>query len=184
MRKISLIIGFLIVISGVIMLSLSMIKDNNYRKEDKKSLDNFFNEYNEIKEDNGISYISALEIPSIALKTGVVMSDNTFKSMDRSVSIYPASNMPDEDGGNFVLFAHSGNSRISYFKNIDKLNKGDVINVYYNKAEYHYKVINKYEVAENDDTPLYRMKDKTIITLITCNKTNGNYRTVVVGERL
>jgi len=177
-------------IIGVVILGLSMVKDNDYKKEDKRELDNFFNEYNEVKEEKSeeknsmtnISYSAVIEVPAISLKAGIVMSDKSFKSMDRNVSIYPSSNMPDEKHGNFVLFAHSGNSRVSYFRNIDKLNKDDEIKIYYNKTEYKYKVISKHEVNENDDTPLYKMKDKTIITLITCNNTNDNYRTVVVGE--
>jgi len=194
MRKISLIIGCFIVIVGGFMLFSSMIKDNDYKKEDEQALDNFFNNYNEVKEENKKdtsednikiknNYKAVIEVPSISLKTGVVMSDKLFSTMDRNVSIYPTSDMPDVNGGNFVLFAHSGNSRISYFKNIDKLTENDVIKIYYNKKEYKYKVFKKFQTDKKDDTPLYKMKDKTIITLFTCDKYDDNYRTVIVGVR-
>ena len=194
MKKISIIIGIVIIAIGAYMLAISFNKDNNYKKEDNKALDIFFNEYNEKVQDkdikeNGktkkndfISYNAVIEVPNISLKTGIVMSDKTFKSMDRNVSIYPSSDMPDVKGGNFILFAHSGNARVSYFKNIDKLKIGNEIKVYYNKTEYEYKVIKKYDISQDDDTPLSKMKDKTIITLITCTKNNDDYRTIVVGE--
>lgn len=192
MKKISIIIGIIIIAIGIYMLVMSINKDNNYKNEDNKSINNFFNEYNEkvqttkendkTKKSDFTTYNAVIEIPNISLKTGIVMSDKTFKSMDRNVSIYPSSDMPDVKGGNFILFAHSGNARVSYFKNIDKLKIGNEIKVYYNKTEYEYKVIKKYDISQNDDTPLSKMKDKTIITLITCTKNNSDYRTVVVGE--
>lgn len=193
MRKISLIVGILIIIIGMFFLFQSINTDNQYKKEDEEALDVFFDKYNHKNENivndnkttqnkNKVFYVAAIEVPSISLKTGIVMSDKTFSSMDRSVSIYPTSDFPDVAGGNFVLFAHSGNSRISYFKNIYKLNTGDEIRIYYNNNEYTYKVIKKYKIHETDDTPLHKMKDKTIISLITCDKVDSNYRTVVVGE--
>lgn len=192
MKKISITIGIIIIAIGTYTLVMSFNKDNNYKNEDNKSIDNFFNEYNEkvqtdkendkTRKSDFISYKAVIEIPNISLKAGIVMSDKTFKSMDRNVSIYPSSDMPDVKGGNFILFAHSGNARVSYFKNIDKLKIGNEIKAYYNKTEYKYKVIKKYDISQYDDTPLSKMKDKTIITLITCTKNNSDYRTIVVGE--
>lgn len=192
MRKLILIIGIIIMITGSIILFQSIITDNLYKKEDSEALDVFFDKYQKRKKDNDtvepsknksiLSYLAVIEIPHISLKTGIVMSDKTFSSMDRSVSIYPNSDMPDVDGGNFILFAHSGNSRISYFKNINKLNIDDNIKIYYKNSEYKYKVIKKYKIHETDDTPLHKMQNKTIISLITCDKTNSDYRLVVVGE--
>ena len=92
------------------------------------------------------------------------------------------SDMPNVDNGNFILFAHNGNSRVSYFRNIHRLKNNDEIYIYYNNVKYTYRIIKNYEVAMTDSTPLNKMKDKSIITLITCKSGNNKYRTVIVGE--
>ena len=188
----------MMVFSGMCLLTYNIIKDKEYKKEDNEKIEEFFNNYSEkienINTDENVedvivnndidlsSYLAVIEIPSILLKTGVVMSDTSYKSMDRNVSVFPTSDMPNVKDGNFILFGHNGNSRISYFKNIYKLNNNDDIYIYYQNSKYHYKVINKYDVEMNSNIPLKKIEGKTIITLITCNKNNNKYRTIVVGE--
>ena len=111
------------------------------------------------------------------------MSNTSYTTIDRNVSIYPTSDMPNIKNGNFILFAHNGNSRVSYFKNIYKLKNNDEIYIYYNNIKYTYRIIKNYEVAMTDRTPLNKM-DQSIITLITCKSGNDKYRTIVVGEMI
>ena len=197
-KKIITFICMMMVFSGMCLLTYNIIKDKEYKKEDNEKIEEFFNNYSEkienINTDENVedvivnndidlsSYLAVIEIPSILLKTGVVMSDTSYKSMDRNVSVFPTSDMPNVKDGNFILFGHNGNSRISYFKNIYKLNNNDDIYIYYQNSKYHYKVINKYDVEMNSNIPLKKIEGKTIITLITCNKNNNKYRTIVVGE--
>lgn len=196
MRKIFLIISIIIVYVGATMLVYSFYQDKQYQNKDEELIEEFFDNYednssvkeepvidtNENQEPDFSSYLAVIEIPDISLKTGVVMSNSNYTTMNRNVSIYPNSDMPSIENGNFVLFAHNGSSRFSYFKNINKLKNDDDIFIYYNNQKYSYRVIKKYEVAMTDNTPLNKMKDKTIITLITCKSGNNNYRTIIVGE--
>lgn len=195
MNRIIIILGIIILITGVSMLSYSFYQDNKYKNEDKELLNEFFENYEEekgleqidikekfISQENFKRYDGVIEIPKISLKTGIVKSDNDYSTMNRYVSIHPKSDMPDYENGNLILFAHNGNSRVSYFKNIYKLNKDDKIFIYYNNQKYTYKVINKYDVYMMDNIPLNRIEDKNIVTLITCKKGNRDYRTIIVGE--
>lgn len=86
-----------------------------------------------------INYTVVIEIPSINLKQGVVDSTNNFNSINYAISVYKNSNYPDKEG-NFVLYAHSGNSSISYFKNLNKVEINDVVYIYHNGVNIKYLI--------------------------------------------
>ena len=195
MKKVFLVISIMTIFVGASMFIYSFYNDKHIEDKDKELVEEYFNDFDEEskqeeeelvkeekKEPDFSSYLAVLEIPSLSLKTGIVMSNASYSTMNKNVSIFPTSDMPNIKKGNFVLFAHNGNSAVSYFRNISKLKNGNDISVYYNGREYKYKVIKKYDVIMTDNTPLNKMKDKTIITLITCKKGNNKYRTVVIGE--
>lgn len=196
MKKVFLIISIMTMFIGASMFIYSFYNDKHIEDKDKELVEEYFKDFDENskkeeveetpkeekKEPDFSSYLAVIEIPSISLKTGIVMSNASYTTMNKNVSIFPTSDMPNVKNGNFVLFAHNGNSVVSYFRNIYKLKNGNDICIYYNGREYKYKVIKKYDVAMTDNTPLNKMKDKTIITLITCKKENNKYRTIVVGE--
>lgn len=196
MKKIFLVISVLIIFIGASMLIYNHYQDKMYQDRDNKLLQEFFEKFDNSNEEisqveepkaeqqvqNNTSYLAVIEIPNISLYTGIVMSNFSYTTMNRNVSIYPSSDMPNVDNGNFILFAHNGNSRVSYFRNIHRLKNNDEIYIYYNNVKYTYRIIKNYEVAMTDSTPLNKMKDKSIITLITCKSGNNKYRTIIVGE--
>lgn len=196
MKKIFLVISVLIIFIGASMLIYNQYQDKKYQDTDNELLQEFFEDFDnsneeilqmeESKEDQQVqdatSYLAVIEIPNISLYTGIVMSNSSYTTMNRNVSIYPSSDMPNIENGNFILFAHNGNSRVSYFRNIHILKNNDEIYIYYNNVKYTYRIIKNYEVAMTDSTPLNKMKDKSIITLITCKSGNNKYRTIIVGE--
>lgn len=197
MKKIFLIISIFIILMGISMLIYNYYQDKKYQDIEKILLQDFFEDFDNSREEDlyveeskkteplvqdTIPYLAVIEISNISLYTGVIMSNSSYTTMNRNVSVYPTSDMPNKENGNFILFAHSGNSRSSYFRNIHKLRNNDEIYIYYNNEKYTYRIIEKYEVSMYDNTPLNRMKDRTIITLITCKLGNDKYRTIVVGE--
>ncbi|MDO5568769.1 MAG: sortase [bacterium] len=192
-KKIMLIIGLTFIISGFIIYAVNCYFNYRVQKEDENFVEQFMEqEFADEKEETEIEeeivedytgYLAVLEIPKIDLKTGVVMSSKDYSTMNRNVSIYPTSDMPNYKYGNTILFAHNGTSKVSYFRNIDRLEKDDVIFIYYDEIKYSYKVIDKYYVKENSKEPLMRKDDKSIITLITCKKGNNRYRLIIVGEK-
>ena len=76
---------------------------------------------------------------------------------------------------NICIAGHNYNNDM-FFSNIDKLQNGDEIYIYNNNGfKYIYKVFEKYEVKENDLSPIYNYnKNEKTLTLITCNNLNNN----------
>lgn len=95
--------------------------------------------------------------------------------------VISSSDMPDVNLGNLILASHSGNSNISYFKNLDKLEIGDIASVYYFKKKYDYKLVNYYEVDKIGVVQIIKNNDVNCLTLITCKK-NTNKQLVFIFE--
>ena len=90
--------------------------------------------------------------------------------------------MPDVKNGNLIIAAHSGNSYISYFKNLYKLSNDDVAYVYFNNIKYTYKVAGKYDVEKTGKVVIHRDNKKNTLTLITCSQTDKSKQIVYILE--
>lgn len=128
-----------------------------------------------------VDYKAVLEIPKINLKKGLVESTNNFRSINYAISIDKKSNYPNEEG-NFILYAHSGNSKIAFFRNLNKLDIGDEVIVYYLGTEYHYKIFSKYEIEKTGKLEVLKNNNQRLITLLTCIS-NTNKQVVLIGKQ-
>lgn len=133
-----------------------------------------------IKQMPEYNYVAILEIPKINLKKGLVKVTKNFKSINYAISIDSHSTFPD-DIGNFILYAHSGNSRISYFDKLNNLEEKDEIKVYYNSVWYYYSIIKKSEVDKNGKLNIFNDNESKYITLTTCSQENKNKQIVILG---
>lgn len=192
-------LGYMLLIVGITIISFYYINKITLENKSKNDADNYIintsfkddetKDTNKNKKLEGstsensdnINYTAVIEIPSINLKRGVVNSTNGFRSINYAISVDKISNYPDENG-NFILYAHSGNSRISYFKNLMKVSNNDDIDVYYNGIKYHYMVINKYNIDKTGKAKVKECNDNKCITLITCNPYNKDKQIVVFGK--
>ena len=114
------------------------------------------------------NYKLILEIPKIKLKKGLYDIDNYMNDVKYNIQIIKESNMPDIDKGVLILAGHNGNSKISYFNKIDKLDVNDEIIIYYNGIKYKYIVDNSYIIKKDGNVEIKRDKDKTTLVLTTC----------------
>lgn len=128
------------------------------------------------------SYIAILEIPKIDLKKGIYKIGSKYNTVSRNVAILTPSDYPDVVGGNFVLAAHSGTGYLSFFKNLYKLNTGDLAYVTYNNIKYTYKISFIYTQPKVGTINVYRPYGKTTLMLITCTKNDNTTQTVYVAE--
>ena len=80
-----------------------------------------------------------------------------------------------------MVAGHSGNGRISYFRNLNKLTQDDEVSIFYQGKEYKYKVVNMYDIEKTGTANIIRNKEKTTLTLITCRH-NTNKQIVVICE--
>lgn len=133
------------------------------------------------KNQNVVNYIAILRIPKINLKRGLVDKESKYNDIKYNIMIHEKSTYPDSVGGNVILLAHSGNSTVSYFKNLYKLKLDDIIYLDYNNKTYKYKLVNIYDIEKNGKALIKKDVSKSTITLITC-RANTNKQIVLIGE--
>lgn len=181
-----------------IFLGSSYLIYNQYNNEKQDSInDGLIEDYfkvedeiietpqKEIEEDpvskEKIDYIAVLEIPKIKLKRGIVDKNSSYNNVNRNIYTLKETTMPDEeDNSHIMLASHSGNSYISYFKNLNKLNLNDEVYFFYKNNKYVYKVIKKYEVEKTGTVKLSK-KNSSDITLITCVSGTNNQIVLVAN---
>lgn len=182
-----LIFGFLLIIFGIVLLmpKLLFVFQNKlqYNGSLENSLSNY-NLYNDVEKGNEEligNYIGYLKIPKINLERGLVDKNSYLNYVDMNIQIIKESDMPDAEDGNLILAAHSGNSNVSYFKDLNKITYGDVVYVSYNNKLYTYQVSNYYVVEKTGMVDIVRNPLVTTLTLITCVE-NTNKQLVVICE--
>ena len=127
-------------------------------------------------------YLGVLTIPKIGLKRGFFGLDSRYNNINYNVTLIPESSMPDVKTGNLMLMAHSGTAYISFFNTLYKLNVGDDAYVRYHGVDYHYKIVNIYNVEKNGTVEIIRDYSKTTLTMITCTKDDDFHQTVYIAE--
>lgn len=127
------------------------------------------------------SYNMVIEIPSINLKYGLYDINSRYNSVYYGLQILRESDMPDVTNGNLIIAGHSGNSSISFFRNLHYLELDQDVYIYYNGIKYTYKIVNRYEEEKTGTITIHRNSNKTIIGLITC-KSRSNSQYVYIGE--
>lgn len=164
MRKFIFII--FIVIFSLFLLKFYKYKNIIYIKEN-------------YKKDN-LNY-NILTIDKINLKE--IVKEDTIKSKNISeVVLFKEFGRPNKKYSNTIIGAHSGTGRKAKFKDLNKLSLNDKIEFYYANETYKYMVIEKFFIHEKDFTILNDIRNKTTLTLITCNNSDDKYRLVVVLE--
>ena len=128
------------------------------------------------------NYIGFIEIEKINLKQGFLPKDNFYNKVDYNIEILKLSDFPDVVNGNLILAAHSGNSGISYFRNLYKLDLGDIAKVYYQSKTYKYQIVNIYKEDKDGSVAIIRDPNKTTLTLITCSKNDKKHQTIYILE--
>lgn len=198
-------IGLILIVTGIIIIGFYMIYIKNLERNEKNNIDNYIsdtsivtdmelsqeqlaeeNEETDKKEEKkniAINYTAVLEIPSINLKHGVVDSTKNFSSINYAISVDKSSQYPNKNG-NLIMYAHSGNSSIAYFKNLTKVNINDDVYVYFNGIKYQYVIYEKYDIKKTGKAVVKSSNNDKYITLITCNQNKEGYQTVLIGKIL
>lgn len=133
-------------------------------------------------EDRRDNYIGYLEVPDVNIKRGFVALDSKYNSVGYNVMLIEGSEMPDVKNGNLILAAHRGNSSVSFFDKLYKLNMGAEASVTYNSKKYTYKLKYVYTVPKVGKITISRNGDINTLTLITCTRDDKKTQTVFVFE--
>ena len=128
-----------------------------------------------------VNYIAVIKIPKIGLEKGLASKDSYYNNVNRNIQILTESDMPDKEKGNVILAGHSGNSSVSYFRKLNKLQNNDEVIISYKGKDYVCRMVNSYEIEKNGYAHILRNAEKTTLTLITC-KHNTNKQLIVICE--
>ncbi len=187
------IIGTLFIFSGLCLIIYDYTTKENIKEDEEAAIKNYNitekinnndeqpQEQIEVKQQTNIEYIAILKIPKINLERGLVNRNSYLNNVNYNVEILKDSSMPDEINGNVILAAHSGNARVSYFRNLDKLSIGDKVSLDYKGITYNYKVVNIYDIEKTGTALIKRNYKTSTLTLITCRH-NTNKQIVVICE--
>ena len=114
------------------------------------------------------NYIGILEIPKINLKRGLVDKNSSSNNVNKNIYTVKETTYPDERiNSHIILAAHSGNSYVSFFNNLKKLDMKDRVYLYYKGTKYIYEVYDRYEIKKTGKAEL-KLTNTSDITLITC----------------
>ena len=188
-----IIIGVLLILISLLVFIIRYRYYENKSANDRKQVDEFLSqpvlnniETNEVTSDevnsdtNINDYIAVLEISAINLRRGLYEKNDPNNNVNRNIYILKDTVLPDEsDVSHIILASHSGNSYISYFKNLYKLDINDEVYFYYKNTKYVYSIYKIYEVDKTGNVEL-KITNNSDITLITC-KGNLNKQIVVIG---
>lgn len=179
------ILSTIFILIGVSLIVFNQINNTIKYNEDIKLLDDFDTnqenvsdviEMNTSKDTTTIShksnesYLAVLEIPKINLRRGFFNKTSNNNNVNKNIYLLKESQMPNIDKGNLILAAHSGNSRVAFFNELNKLTNKDEANIIYNGKKYVYELINCYEIDKTGKANIVRNSEKTTLTLITCKR--------------
>ncbi len=145
--------------------------------EEEENVDN-----NNSSDNNYEYYLATISIPKAGISRGFYDKDSSLNEVNSNIMILKESDYPDVSYGNVILAAHSGNYANSYFTNLNKLGNGDLAYIKYNNVTYTYKIVNIYDVLKTGTVSIYRDKNKSTLTLITCNLKDNTKQTIYIAE--
>lgn len=132
--------------------------------------------------DSKDNYIGYLEVPDVNIKRGFVSLDSKYNSVGYNVMLIEGSTMPDVKNGNLILAAHRGNSSVSFFDKLYKLNDGAYAYITYNGKTYTYQLKNRYYEPKDGNLTIKRNGDVNTLTLITCTRNDKTTQTIFIFE--
>ena len=171
-------VNLIIVIFGISLIGSYFIYDNTTKTINEVVANNYLGKTNVIEEENNDNVIGVLHIPKINFKMGFYNYNSKNNNVNKNITLLN-NNLPDNKNSVMVIAAHSGNSYLGYFKNIDKLNIDDKIEIFYNNKKYLYIITDIYEQDKNGKISYNRNINEQILILTTCSKKKDKQLVIV-----
>ena len=134
------------------------------------------NNYNQIVSND---YYFILNISKINLSEKVYEYNDKNNDVNKGIFLAKEYNF-NSFNGSLILASHSGNSSISHFKNLDKLDKDDIVSIIIDNRVIYYKIVDIYKIQKNGKFK-YSNENETIY-LVTCDKKNNKKQIVFKGK--
>ena len=165
-----------------ILIPFSVLKissdtdDSNMNKVFKKIKDSKppILKLNPFKEKN----IGNLLINKINVNEELYDINSSNNTVSKHVSIMKESTYPDQSNSLMILAAHSGEGKVAYFEELDKLKKDDEIVLIFKGEKYLYQVKDIWEEKKNGYINFNRENNKQLV-LTTCSPKHEGYQLVI-----
>jgi len=158
-------------VSEVVEETEEVVKKENAKKENKKDTNKKYEDY-----------LGIIDIPEINLYKGFYGKKSKLNNVKFNLYVLPESDYPNVKKGNLIIAGHSGNYNNSYFANLYKLEVDDKIKIHYKDKKYTYKIVNIYYEKKDGDVRIFRDREETTLTLITCTKDSKKLQTIYISE--
>lgn len=112
--------------------------------------------------------IMTIKIEKINLNRKIYAKESKLNNIDKNVIIMKESDYPDEKFSTVILGAHSGTGDIAFFKDLNKLSKGDVIELTYKNKKYKYTVDNLSKDRKDGKIKITYCSNEKRLILYTC----------------
>lgn len=127
-----------------------------------------------------------IDVPVIQNVDGTNKNNYT-KALQEGVAHYKGTALPGETG-NIFIFGHSSSLDLDskyneIFKNLNDLENGDAISIFYQDKNYQYQVFQK-AIIEPDDLSVLDQDQDYILTLMTCWPIGTTDQRLVVRAKL
>ena len=114
------------------------------------------------------NYLFEIEIPKINLKKEVYNLDSELNNVNIGIELLEPLSLPENENSCIILASHNGNSNVSYFNKLYKLELKDKIIINYNQKKYDYQIVNIYDILKNGKAVIKKYNYNNIVVLITC----------------
>ena len=166
----------LLFILVIIIYLLMCYKIYNYFNTNKTTTRNISTTtkigFNHIKEDIQGKII----INKINLSNNLYDINSKENTVEKNVTILKGDFEKQND--TVVIAAHSGNSKISYFQNLDKLQINDKVKIIYNNKNYTYIIKDIWNTKKNGEIKIPQMNTNQLV-LTTCSPNKKNYQLII-----
>ncbi len=122
--------------------------------------------------------IGKLTIKKLFLEKDLYDINNIKNNVEENVTILKGSISPDKDNSIMFLAAHSGTGKQAFFKNLNLLEKNDVVELIYKEKKYLYIVENKWETKKDGNIEVPKYNKKQLI-LTTCSPNNEDKQLII-----
>lgn len=186
LNKIVLTLLSAITLTFSLLYAYNTIEKINVEKSNTEKVLNYYQESTHKKvvdKKSEEDYLGILHIPSINLTRGFYKQTSSLNNVNKNIYYVKESIPLEYSSSMLILAAHRGNSKVSFFNDLDKLNLGSTIYLDYKGKRYTYILSNKYDELKDGYLNIIRKKNKDSLVLITCNKTKKKYQTIYVSYR-
>lgn len=186
LNKIVLTLLSAITLTFSLLYAYNTIEKINVEKSNTEKVLNYYQESSHKKvvdKKSEEDYLGILHIPSINLTRGFYKQTSSLNNVNKNIYYVKESIPLEYSSSMLILAAHRGNSKVSFFNDLDKLNLGSTIYLDYKGKRYTYILSNKYDELKDGYLNIIRKKNKDSLVLITCNKSKKKYQTIYVSYR-